>query len=672
MSVVTRAPNKLRPSVIATNKVNSSLCQSTEKQIDAPKNPPTPDPNGLRSGNTWEAQHPPALRVAGRRFPLLPCPIKGSGSRQFNIPITLQTLDDLRSFSIGATLVDSGVTDVGVIDAKYVADHQINTYPVAKPIIPANADGSLNAEGAIKHFVPFRMKVGNHEETINLLVTKLSSNHVFLGHEWLSLHDPEISWRKKTLRFTRCSSECFTNMSMCSIDSRPNYYAEFPHVFSPEEFQSLPPSRPWDHSINLVDGSHEINEKLYSLTRQERAQLDEWLDENLKSGRIRPSTSRYASPCFFRHDPKTRLCHDYRKLNSITIKDRYPLPRIRDLIDRLQGAKHFSKMDVRWGFNNVRIKEGDEYKAAFITHRGLFEPLVMQFGLCNAPATFQRMMNEIFQEEIRTGKVVIYIDDILVFTADMDEHRKLVRMILHRLQENNLFLKPEKCEFETTKTQFLRMIIEPGTTHMAPKKVSAVLNWPAPHSKRELQRFLGLTNYYRRFIQGFAETARPLHYLTGAVPWKWTHDQDRAFTRLKQALTSAPTLAMPDEERPFRVETDASDFAIGAVLSQKGPDNIWHPVEFYSRSMSPAERNYQIYDKEMLAVREALLEWRQYLLSANSPTEVWSDHLNLTYYRKPQNLSKRQARWISDLADYDFTIHHLPGKLNNKADALSR
>ena len=252
------------------------------------------------------------------------------------------------------------------------------------------------------------------------------------------------------------------------------------------------------------------------------------------------------------------------------------------MIDRLQGAKHFSKMDVRWGFNNVQIKQGDEYKAAFITHRGLFEPLVMQFGLCNAPATFQQMMNEIFRDEIRSGKVVIYIDDILVFTDNLDEHRELVRKILHRLEENNLFLKPEKCEFETSKTQFLGMIIEPGKTEMAPKKVSTVLNWPTPQSKKDLQRFLGLTNYYRRFIKGFVEVARPLHFLTGAVPWKWTHSQDQAFKRLKQALTSAPMLVMPDETQPFRVETDASDFTIGAVLSQKSFDNVWHPIEFYS------------------------------------------------------------------------------------------
>jgi hypothetical protein len=262
-------------------------------------------------------------------------------------------------------------------------------------------------------------------------------------------------------------------------------------------------------------------------------------------------------------------------------------------MDRLKGKKYFTKLDVRWGFNNVRIREGDEHKAAFVTHRGLFEPLVMMFGLCNAPASFQRMMNEIFAGEIRGGVVIIYIDDILIFTDDLEEHRKVVRRVLRRLEENNLFLKPEKCEFETSRTQFLGMIIEPGKVEMSPKKVSAVTEWPTPTCKRDLQRFLGLTNYYRQFIKGFADIARPLHKLTGAVPWVWSKEQEEAFKGLKKALTTAPILIMPDEDEPFRIETDASDYAIGAVLSQKSlDDNLWHPVEFFSRAMSPAERNY--------------------------------------------------------------------------------
>jgi hypothetical protein len=597
---------------------------------------------------------------------------KGTGRRQLNVNIVLKTLDDGRSFSVPATLVDSGVTDYGIIDADYVRENQINAVPLETPITTQNADGTPNAAGQITHYVPFRMKIGSHEETLYLLITKIATNKVYLGHEWLALHDPEISWKEKTIKFTRCPKQCRQPVKVPSVSSVPNYLAEYPQVFSEAEFQTLPPHSVWDHEVNLKEGQHTVNEKLYSLSREERKTLDEWLDENLKSGRIRPSTSEFATPCFFRHDPKTRLCHDYRKLNAVTIKNRYPLPRIRDLVDRLQGAKIFTKLDVRWGYNNVRIREGDEHKLAFITHRGLFEPLVMMFGPCNAPSTFQKLMNEVLREEIKTGKVQVYMDDIIIFTETLEEHREMVRRVLQRLAEANLFLKPEKCEFERAEIQFLGMIISHNNIKMAPKKVESITQWPTPKNKKQVQKFLGLANYYRRFIKGFAHIAKALHKLTGNHPWTWEAEQRRAFAEVKDTITTAPVLQMPDEDKPFRLETDASAYAIGAVLSQQGEDNLWRPVEFFSRTMNPAERNYQIYDQEMLAVIEAIREWRQYLLGSNVPFEVWTDHLNLTYYRKPQNLSKRQARWVSELGEYEFTIHYLPGKLNSKADALSR
>jgi RNase H-like domain found in reverse transcriptase/Reverse transcriptase (RNA-dependent DNA polymerase) len=593
----------------------------------------------------------------------------------------LETLDDLQSFTVHGALIDSGVSDFGIIDCDFVKENQINTIPISKPCPSYNADGTRNQAGVITHYVPLRMRIGVHEEIINLLVSKLSSSKIFLGHEWLALHDPQVSWRDKTVEFSRCDSPCkafIRSTSMVSPDDNsaapdtPDYISEFPRVFSSQSFQELPPHRTWDHPVDLKEDGKDINDKAYSLSHQERKLLDDWIEENLKSGRIRPSTSRFSTLCFFRHDPKTRLCHDYRKLNNITIKNRYPLPRIRDLIDRLQGARFFSKMDVRWGFNNVRIRTGDEYKCAFTTHRGLFEPLVMQFGLCNAPSTFQKMMNEILREVIATGKVVVYIDDILVFTDNLEEHRCLVRWILRLLNQHNLFLKPEKCEFEKSKTIFLGMTISENQVQMSSGKVQSVLDWPTPRNKKHLQRFLGLVNYYRRFSQSFAEVARPLHKLTGNIPWEWGDEQEIAFRSLKFRLTSAPVLAMPDENKLYKVETDASKSAIGAVLSQKQDDGLWHPVEFFSRSMTPAEKNYQIYDQEMLAIIEALREWRQYLLGAVHPFEIWTDHLNLTYYRKPQNLTKRQARWITDLQEYVFTIHHIPGRLNTKADTLSR
>ena len=267
---------------------------------------------------------------------------------------------------------------------------------------------------------------------------------------------------------------------------------------------------------------------------------------------------------------------------------------------------------------------------------------------------------------------MIYMDDFGIHHSDLMAHRQMTWQVLKKLEEHGLCLKPEKCEFEKLVIKFLGMIIGNGQVDMDPKKVEAVTAWPTPTMKKQLQQFLGLVNFYRRFVKGFANIACPLHDLTGSAPWIWTEAHQQAFEQLKQALVEAPILATPDEELPFRLETDASDYAIGAVLSQKGADGHSHPVDYHSWALDPAERNYQIYDKELLAIIDALLVWRKYLLGAKHVFEIWTDHLNLLFYRQPQNLTRRQARWITDMGEFQFTIHHLPGKANGQADALSR
>ncbi|EGN91319.1 hypothetical protein SERLA73DRAFT_157576, partial [Serpula lacrymans var. lacrymans S7.3] len=226
--------------------------------------------------------------------------------------------------------------------------------------------------------------------------------------------------------------------------------------------------------------------------------LDEFLKENLETGRIRVSKSPYASPFFFikKKDGSLRPVQDYRKLNALTIKNRYTLPLISELINRLKGARFFTKLDVRWGYNNVRIKEGDEHKAAFRTNRGLFEPLVMFFGLTNSPATFQTMMDRLLRDLINEGSVIVYLDDIMIFTDSLEEHRKIVSKVLQILADNQLYLKPEKCEFEKKEVEYLGMIISHDTIRMDPLKVQAVAEWPIPRTKKELQSFLGFSNFY--------------------------------------------------------------------------------------------------------------------------------------------------------------------------------
>ena len=323
------------------------------------------------------------------------------------------------------------------------------------------------------------------------------------------------------------------------------------------------------------------------------------------------------------------------------VKNAYPLPLIPELIDKLRGAEIFSKMDIYWGFNNVQIKEEDRWKAAFKTNRGSFEPSVMFFGLLNLPATFQTMMNEILRDLIDQGVVVVYMDDILVFTKTLEEHRKIVKEVLKRLQENDLFLKHEKCYFEKESIEYLGVIISKDRVKIDPKKVQGVRDWPIPKKIKDLQGFLGFANYYRHFVKDFAKKASLLHKLLRKdKDWQWNAEQQIAFEGLKEAFTTEPTLAYPDPTKPLRVEADASGFATGAVLSMLHDDNKWHPCAYISKSLNDVERNYDVHDREMLAIMCALYDWRHYLEGAKHKIEILTDHANLCYFMEAKKLNR--------------------------------
>jgi hypothetical protein len=434
-----------------------------------------------------------------------------------------------------------------------------------------------------------------------------------------------------------------------SAEDIPPHLREFSSVFSKESFDDLPDPKLWDHAIELIPGSEPAGCKIYPLSPNKQKELDAFIQEILSTRRIRPSKSPMASPVFFikKKDGSLRLVQDYQTLNSITVKNKYPLPLIPELITKLRGAKYFTKLDVRLGFNNVRVKEGDEWKAAFRTNCGLFELLVMFFGLTNSPATFQTMMNDIFQELVMEGVVVVYLDDILIFTETLDQHREVTRRVLELLCQHKLFLKPEKCEFERTEVEYLGVIVSHNSVRMDLVKVARVVDWPAPTNKKEVQSFLGFTNFYCRFIKDFSHHARPLFDLTkNDSKWKWSVDKQSAFDSLKGLITAAPILSSPDSSQPFCIEADSSDFATGAVLSQlSADDQKWHPVAFLSKSLSPVERNYEIHDKEMLAIIRAMEEWRHFLEGAEHGFEVWMDHKNLQYFMSAKKLNRQQARW---------------------------
>jgi hypothetical protein len=404
----------------------------------------------------------------------------------------------------------------------------------------------------------------------------------------------------------------------------------------------------------------------------EQVELDKWLEENLAKGYLRPSKSPMASPVFFikKKDGKLRLVQDYRRLNKITIKNRYPLPLAADIVNRLTGAQHFTKFDVRWGYHNIRIKSGDEWKAAIITNQMEVEPTVMGFGMMNSPAMFQSLMNSVFADLITIGVVAVYMDDILIYTPTLVEHRKIVREVLQRLQDHDLYLKPEKCEFEKKEIEYLGMIICPGEVCMDPGKVSAVRDWPTPTTLRDVRAFIGFSNFYRRFIKDFSSIARPLHDLTKKdVPWQWHAEQQHAFDTLKEKFCQEPILKVYDPELETRVEVDASGYATGGILSQKYPDGLWHPIAYHSSSMSKEERNYEIYDQEMLGCIRALEDWRHYLEGISF--EIITDHKNIEWWASMRDLNRRQARWTLYLSRFSFKITYRKGELM-QADALSR
>ncbi|KAJ1044322.1 hypothetical protein NDA10_000949 [Ustilago hordei] len=386
----------------------------------------------------------------------------------------------------------------------------------------------------------------------------------------------------------------------------PKPYQHLRDVFDEVEADKLPHHTEHDLHLELIEGGKPPQGPLYLKGPKEMSELRRYLDENLEKGFIRPSKSPARSPVLFvpKKDGGLRLCVDYRGLNEITVKNRAPLPLIEEQLFLLRKARIYTKLDLRAAYNLIRIAKGDEWKTAFGTQLGLYEYLVMPFGLANAPAHFQSFINDIFRDIIGIY-VVVYLDDFLIFSDTEEAHVRHVTEVLTRLRSNRLFAKLSKCEFHTKTVEFLGYIIKPMGIEMDPEKVRTVKEWPMPESIHDIQRFLGFANFYRRFIAHFARIAKPLTALVKPIErfkeFELPEEAQQAFHKLIQAFTSAGVLQHFDYHLPTRLETDASDFAIAGVLKQEH-EGRWHPVAFYSRKMSSAEKNYEIHDKELLAV----------------------------------------------------------------------
>ena len=459
-------------------------------------------------------------------------------------------------------------------------------------------------------------------------------------------------------------------------DGIPLKYMHHSDVFKPKEGNlPLPPHRAYDLAIDLEEGQPlpRIN-KIYPLAPDEQKALADYIKKALEKGWISPSQSPIGAPCFFVKKPNggIRLCIDYRGINKITVKNKYPIPLTQDLLDRLGNAKIFTRLDLPDAYHLVRIKEGDEWKTAFRTPQGHFQYNVVSFGLTNAPSVFQFFMDDIFKELLNEN-LVIYLDDILIFSQDKEKHDVLVEKVLDILKKNNLYVNVKKCSFDVTELDFLGYILTPEGVKMDPAKVEPVKNWPAPKDVKGLQSFLGFSNYYRRFVPFYSEITSPLtNLLKKGVKFIWSEKCEQAFNLLKQSFTSYPIIRHFDFKKPCIVETDASDFAIGAILSQYSEDGELHPVSYFSRSLSSPELNYDVFDKELLAIVAAFKHWRHYLIGVPSATQVFSDHNNLVKFETSQQINRRQFRWAQTLFDYNFKIFHRPGRISQQPDALSR
>ena len=437
--------------------------------------------------------------------------------------------------------------------------------------------------------------------------------------------------------------------------------------------------------IELRPGAQPTGRYGPRMTAADTVTAGEMLRELLAKGFIRPSKSPWGSPMFLvdKPDGSKRMVIDYRALNAQTVRNRYPLPRVDELFDQLQGAAYFSKIDLRTGYWQIRVDAADVEKTAFTSRHGHYEWLVLPMGLTNAPAAFMALMEDTFRAELDKF-VVTFLDDILVYSRTFEEHERHLEVVFQRLRDKQLYAKLSKCQFFRAEVEFLGHFVGRAGVRMVEGKVAAVEEWPRPTCQKEVEQFIGLAGYYRRFIAGFSKIAAPLSALCGTVrktkggtagrkppkkAFAWGDAQEAAFEALKRAVASAPCLALPDESKPFVLHCDASGYATGAVLMQEHEGGM-RPIAFLSKKMSEAETRYPVHEQELLAILNALKAWRHYL--GGRHFTVLTDHQSLQYVETSAMATPRQMRWAAQMSEFDFSIKYARGETNVAADALSR
>ena len=552
-------------------------------------------------------------------------------------------------------LVDPGATH-SFISVPFTERHQIESQPIDGYMVVSVPNGDIMISESI---VPgSRLVIQNKDFLADLIVLGIHDFDIVLGMDWLSKHRATLDFYKKEVRLVRLEEpgvifrgikreiapslinamtaskmlrKGFQGYLAFVVDRRQEgtrledipIVKEFPDVFL-EDISGLPPDREVEFTIDSIPGTEPISIPPYRMAPAELIELKAQLEELLSKGFIRPSISPWGAPVLFvkKKDGSLRLCIDYRQLNRVTIRNQYPLPRIDELSDQLQGSRVYFKIDLRSGYHQLRVQESDVPKTAFRTCYGHYEFLVMPFGLTNAPAAFMDLMNRVFQPYLDKF-VIIFIDDILVYSGSSEEHSKHLRIVLQTLRERQLYAKLSKCQFWLDRVAFRGHVTSAEGVSVDPQKIEAVVNWKPPKNVSEVRSFLGLAGYYRKFFEGFSKIAAPLTKLIRKdVKYDWVDACQQSFEELKGRLTSAPVLALPNGRDGFVVYSDASRQGLGCVLMQN--DRV---IAYASRQLKKHEENYPTHDLDLATVVFALKIWRHYLYGV--PCRNFTDHKSL-------------------------------------------
>src|SRR5258708_24511108 len=591
-------------------------------------------------------------------------------------------------------------------------DNKLKFSYLLNPILLRMFDRSTPSNVSKKVWMPITFSTGEMDH-LEFFITNLDENYsLVLGYDWLAQHNLNIDWMETKITFRELKNlkkelassrkidihmvSAITMTKLCKdpgtstfvisttdlnlsqatateiLDSIPAEYHKFCNVFSGEKVGTLAPHRPYDLQINVEEGTKPIHGPIYSLSLLELAALREFLEEHTRSGFIHPSKSPWGSPVLFikKKDGSLHLCMDFCALNRVTEKDHYPLPLILDLLTSPAPARIYSKIDLKHAYHLVHIAKGDEPKTVFCTCYGSYEWQVMPFGLSNVPVAFQRFINEVLGD-LMDVCMVGYLDNILIYSDSLEDHRDHICEVLHHLHTVGLYANLKKCKFHTDTVEYLRFILSPKGLQMDPTKVSMIHDWPETWKVQDVQAFLRFANFYQRFIHDYSETTLPLNHLCKkSTTWHFGMEEAKAFQNLKKAFRSAPVLAHWAPNLPMTVETDTSDCAIVGILSVTTEDGEIRPVAFYSHTLQSAKQNYDMHDKELLVIYEAFKSWRHYLEGSAKTIDTVMDHKNLEYFTTTKKLTRWQARWSKFLSQFNLSICFQPGRLGAKPNAL--